>query len=61
MNDPVLHAIGRALPQIGTKTKPSVTTTTGILVLGAATVVFGGDDAAAASACVSIVPAHDQN
>ena len=47
-NDPVLHLAAASLPQIGAATKPSVTSTAGMLVLGAATVIFGGDDRATA-------------
>ena len=47
-NDPVLHLAAASLPQIGMVTKPSATSTTGMLVLGAATIIFGGDDRATA-------------
>ena len=42
-HDPGFHLIAASLPQTGTVTKPSLTSTAGKLLLGVATVLYGSD------------------
>jgi hypothetical protein len=47
-NDPGFRSVCLALPEYGTSTKPSMTSTTGMMLVGAFTVICGGDDRATA-------------